>query len=369
MRNTKVCLAALALLVMYNGKAAFDSAQFNEGGKPLEISRITPDGKDVPAGRQLVFQFNQPVVPVGRMERDADEIPVDISPLLACEWRWLDTSALACQLGDSATMRPATRYRIVVSPGIETEDGRTLGEALTHEFITERPRVQSAWFNTWRGPGTPQINVAFNQLVTPASVERRLYLRRAGTTGQRLAVTAAPTSEEQSGPQRGWMLEPQTPLPLASGMELVVEPGLVSADGPERGREDRIVVSFDTFPEFRFLGARCTDNYRAGLHISPQNKELRRKCNPLSGIGLAFSAPVISDVIRDHMVFGPDLAGGREDYDPWENHYAYSSLGAPHQMGREYVVWLPENLRAAQTYSIQSGVELKDEFGRPLPEP
>ena len=86
--------------------AAFDSAEFNQAeGRPLELLRITPKGDDVPAGRQLVFQFNRPVVPVGRMERRAEEIPIAISPALQCEWRWLNTSALACQLGEKEADR------------------------------------------------------------------------------------------------------------------------------------------------------------------------------------------------------------------------------------------------------------------------
>jgi len=42
------------------------------------------------------------------MERNANDIPVDISPPLNCEWRWLNTSALACQLREEAKMQQAT---------------------------------------------------------------------------------------------------------------------------------------------------------------------------------------------------------------------------------------------------------------------
>ena len=50
---------------------------------------------------------------------------------LDCEWRWLDTSNLACQLGDKAAMHPATRYMVTVRPGITTEDGATPARADT----------------------------------------------------------------------------------------------------------------------------------------------------------------------------------------------------------------------------------------------
>ena len=85
---------------------------------PLELLAVNPGGEEVPPARQLVLRFNRPVVPVGRMERDAAEIPVTIEPPLACEWRWLDTSSLACQLGEKESMRPATRYTVTVEPGI-----------------------------------------------------------------------------------------------------------------------------------------------------------------------------------------------------------------------------------------------------------
>ena len=58
--------------------AAFDSANAAQE-KTLSIIRVTPDGEDVPAGKQVVIQFNRPVVPIGKMERSASEIPVIIS--------------------------------------------------------------------------------------------------------------------------------------------------------------------------------------------------------------------------------------------------------------------------------------------------
>ena len=102
------------------------------GPAALRLVRITPTGQDVPPGRQIVFQFNRAVVPLGRMERQASEIPITITPELNCEWRWLNTSALACQLDEKSALAPATRYDIVVNPGIRSEDGATLAKAVSH---------------------------------------------------------------------------------------------------------------------------------------------------------------------------------------------------------------------------------------------
>ena len=63
------------------------SAQTPKAPAALHLTRITPDGDDVPVGRQVVLEFNRAVVPVGRMERRPEEIPITITPPLACAWR------------------------------------------------------------------------------------------------------------------------------------------------------------------------------------------------------------------------------------------------------------------------------------------
>ena len=37
-------------------------------------------------------------------------------------------------------MKPATKYRVKVRPGIKDETGATLAKKQTHTFITERPK-------------------------------------------------------------------------------------------------------------------------------------------------------------------------------------------------------------------------------------
>ena len=43
--------------------------------EPLKLLRVTPAGEDVPSV-QIVFEFNRPVVPLGRMERLPEEVPL-----------------------------------------------------------------------------------------------------------------------------------------------------------------------------------------------------------------------------------------------------------------------------------------------------
>ena len=89
------------------------------------------------------------------------------------------------------------------------------------------------------------------------------------------------------------------------------------------------------------------------------------KCNPLRYVSLVFSSPVTNEEVKNHVKFTPDLAGGRDDYDPWENRRGYSRLNSSHRKGQTYDVALPEVLKAWQEYHVKTGAaDLKDEFGR-----
>ena len=76
----------------------------------LSIRRIAPLGDDVPAANQIVIEFNRPVVPLGRMERTASELPITITPELNCRWRWINRQALACNPVEQDRMAEATKY-------------------------------------------------------------------------------------------------------------------------------------------------------------------------------------------------------------------------------------------------------------------
>jgi len=156
--------------------------------EPLTLLRVTPAGEDVPLSAQLVFEFNRPVVPLGRMERQPEEIPIAIMPRLPCAWRWLNTTTLACELGERTPMARATRYTVIVQPGIQTEDGVTLEIPVTHTFLTQRPKVTEVIHQTWVSPGTPVLLVLFDQPVTSSSVTSHMYVQT--PKNKRVAVSA-----------------------------------------------------------------------------------------------------------------------------------------------------------------------------------
>ena len=126
------------------------------------------------------------------------------------------------------------------------------------------------------------------------------------------------------------LVAPSMELPLDEQVALSVEPGIEPMKGNEEGIEDREIVVFQTFPEHRFLGIECRS--LAGPELMLTAGELQtpdERCDPLGYVHLVFSSPVIKEILRDHLDFDPDLAGGREDYDPWERMHSYSRLSGP----------------------------------------
>ena len=360
-----------------------------------------PSGEDVPPGRQIVIEFDRVMVPIGKMARDASELPITITPGLSCEWRWLNTTSLACQLGPDDALEPATSYTVTLEPGLIAADGEGMDGTLRHRFITERPDVRRPSFITWRSPGFPVIRLVFNQTVTSASVARHVFLRAGIDGAPRVGVDVYTDNTDPAQlsfivlangkttfafqpnvppvlrgggarSSRSWLIAPRQELALDHRFGLHLEAGLESSEGPEPGAKERLLVQFDTFPAFGFVGVQCLGvaSNQWELIARETALEAQIRCDPLRSAGLVFTTPVPDQQIKTHVLIEPDIAGGRKDYDPWANRIGYSQLGWPHQKGQTYVVWIPERLLAFQQYRLTSELDsVRDEFGRPLAEP
>ncbi|MDP2206378.1 MAG: alpha-2-macroglobulin family protein [Alphaproteobacteria bacterium] len=392
MRNFSLVLIA-AFFVFAAGAA---QAQESGVSQPLEITRITPEGADVPAGRQIVITFNRAVVPLGRMERSAEEIPVSITPALDCEWRWINPSSLACQLGEQTAMKQSTAYKLTVNPGITAEDAATIAAPFEHSFITQRADVRHSWFQTWRSPATPVIRVTFNQPVTLKSAEKALSFEAGGkNTKIKLSVPEyAHDPIEKNGViyHRVLIAEPAKELPLDTSVTLKLSAGLISSEGDAPAIAARDVTVFDTFPAFSFVGLRCSDNSDAEINIAPGQKS-DAKCNPMAPVALRFSVPVMRGQVKQHVTFNPAFGAAAAADDVWGDlSDEYSRLGRAHQKGQTYDVFLPQGLKAVQVYTVSLGeikrgfwarigawfrslfgktapaTALQDEFGRALPQ-
>jgi alpha-2-macroglobulin len=390
--------------------AASDTANV-ASSKTLEILRITPEGDDVPASQQIVVTFDRPVVPIGKMDRASSEIPIVISPAVACEWRWISTSSLACNLPEKAPLQSATRYTLDINPGITSEDGATLAETRRFTFLTERPYLVYNEFRLWKSSSLPVLRLSFNQPVDKDSVAQHVFLALGENGETRVRLIVSPDPEDRVLPmvmpipgEKGaiifdknqtqksndnlqiaagrearsvWLVEPATELPEDAGVILKVEPGLISALGPEPSAVANDAVAFNTFPQFEFLGVKCTDN--TGTEIfTPAGELSKGKCNPLQSVRLSFSAPIEREKLGEALSFNPPVGGWKaqvsqdeeQDAEPTNAPDTSAKIGVDyrqaHEKGRTYEIWLPTPLKAAQAYTVSSKdlSAIKDIFGR-----
>ena len=349
------------------------SAPAAEGGPgdALKITRITPSGADIPPGRQIVLEFNHPVVPLGRMERNASEIPISIEPALSCQWRWLNSSNLACQLDEQHAMVPSTRYTITVRPEFKSGDGAIMAEPVTHSFITQRPKISFAVFEEWLSPVKPQIKVRFEQAVRQDSIEAHAFFR--GAAGLRVGAKVLEDHREDKYEKPGlnWLLSPLGDLPPDKDIQLVVEPGILPRIGTEPGVESRSVFGFRTLGGFRFVGVQCFDLKGVQSIIRPEIRASQNLpqtgCNPQSPVSLLFTSPVAQSELKDKVSVTPS-AKGAPAVNPWSEYPGYSRLRELPKKGSYFAYEFEnESLKPFSKYRIHAKANsLKDEFGRPI---
>ena len=344
--------------------ASFIASQaYAEGPKPLTITRITPSGDDAEAARQVIVAFNRAVVPLGRMERTADEIPIRFEPAVPCAWRWINPSTLACQLGDEASLAPATRYSMHIDTGITAEDGGQIAKPRTHHFTTERADVRYNWFTRWINPTTPEIRVLFTQPVLRRSVAEHLFFT-ANHSSTRLRAIVEPVEDDTTPPittardeaRSMWLLRPAEPLPAGSNAVLSLTKGLVTPLGPEPSTAERALVTFDTYPDFALQGLTCTSIDDASITVlAGADAKSTSKCDPLGLITLSFTSPVSRAQVAQSVEIRSLKTGALLPKSAWgdisESDYTRMPPSSPHREGSYYTVSLPA-LKADSAYSI-----------------
>jgi len=354
------------------GTGSLALAADSKPSNPLKIVRITPSGEDVPPGRQIIFEFNQPVVPLGRMERDAGEIPIAIEPAVHCQWRWLNPSTLGCQLDEKNALAPATRYRVTVRPQLRALDGATMASEVSHSFVTQRPSVARNWFKTWLAPETPQIGIRFDRPIQEDSLAAHLFFQTSRGAKIPAVLSEDPDFVKSGDYQKGlvWLVTPKQELPAGQTARLVAEPGIRSLEGPEPSAQEVSIVDVNPFPAFTFIGIQCETKEGKQITIrqtSDPSSPSQQQCNPEREISLVFSSPVLKEAIQPNLEIQPKLTARAGDDDPWENVYSYSQIDSSRDKNEVYPAPLPTLFKPYQQYQLKASPgAIKDEFNRPL---
>lgn len=391
-RRFAMAAAVLAVMIAAGATAGTDAA--------LKLLGITPAGTDVPPGQEIVLQFNRPMVALGDMARNAEAIPVSITPALNCKWRWLNNDELACRLPGQQRLRPATRYTLRVNTGFTALDGARLQKPVIRTFITERPRVNWIRFQRWQSPVTPVYLVNFNLPVTAEAVAHYVRFVPQNSKGA-VSARAEPYRKERTGPlllpvpgvpgamlfiekpepvkpadadkpeyaaRKTWLVEPQASLAPATAYALTLEPGLTTPLGPLSG-DGGISgnASLETYGPFRLTGIACQSADGTQINVESAADISTQHCRPDS-VQLAFSSPVpLATLQAANWAPAPVTADKLKQL--WGNYPRWSlspgwNASAP---ARRY--HLPFAFNPMQSYNVSVPAGVKDIFGRTLTAP
>ncbi|HXF90991.1 MAG TPA: alpha-2-macroglobulin family protein [Candidatus Nitrosotenuis sp.] len=370
-----------------------------------KIIRITPEGDNTYEADQIVIEFNQDMVPLGKAAVKSDDLPIQITPEIKCNWRWLNTKTLACHVHRETPLVSATKYKIHIQPTLKSAKGLPLDKEYSHEFTTTRPGVSYVTFSRWLSPTRPAFKVFFNQPVTIDSVKDSLLIEDKLKPNQTFKVMVTKPAHEEINDEevsddpllgdknisRVWLVEAKDDLGMDLDYRLLVKPGLKSTLGNETNLKQEELKSFKTHGEFKVIGISCQTLDGEEILITPQqDQKNNKKCNPLVPIRLVFSSPVLTSQIRKNIVLSPDPTGGHQEEKLWGEQEDFSRLMQSPEGG--YATPLRYGLKAASEYTIrvkprtetflsskahwikglfsdQPETDLEDEFGRPLYHP
>ncbi len=233
---------------------------------PLRVLRHGPEG-DVNLAPRVSVTFSQPMVPVTDHATLATlPVPVQVTPAIPGEWRWLGTQTAIFQPKERLPM--ATEYTVVVPAGTKSQTGGALEKEHRFAFRTPPPRILNTSPGGHGNPLNPVIFAEFDQAVSPAAIAAKVTLHADGSVVPFRVLTADELAKEsgykwrvealkQNGHGDRWVaLRAQADLPKNSSIVVTWGPGLPSAEGP-RLSAAKHTQHFRTYGPLALTGSHC----------------------------------------------------------------------------------------------------------------
>ncbi len=244
--------------------------------RALEVIRFSPEG-EVPLAPDLNITFSQPMVAVTSQDEAAKYAPVELSPQVEGQWRWLGTRTLMFDTDKRFPM--ATVFTARVPAGTKSVTGPTLQKDFTWTFTTPPPKaIQMIPANqTTRRDAV--IFIGFDQAINPEAVLKTITV---SAGGKRLPIRLA-TEEEIAGSVGHYAKQAQpgrwlafravgadgsadNALPANSPITVSIEKGTPSAEGPLTTTAPQS-FNFRTFGPMKFVTAMC--GWQKNANCSP----------------------------------------------------------------------------------------------------
>ncbi len=244
----------------------------------LEVLRFSPEG-EVPLAPDLSVTFSQPMVAVTSQEEAAKYAPVELTPQVEGNWRWLGTKTL---MFDTTKRFPmATKFTARVPAGTKSANGQTLQKDVVWTFTTPPPKVETMLPSNQITKRDALMFISFDQEINPEAVLRTIVVTAAGKKLPiRLATQAEIDSDgsisyysKQAQPKR-WLAFrainsdglTENALPSASAISVSVSPGTPSAEGPLKTVKAQ-AFGFNTYSPLKFKAGYC--GWRENKACSP----------------------------------------------------------------------------------------------------
>ncbi|MBT9559052.1 MAG: hypothetical protein IV100_23675, partial [Myxococcales bacterium] len=309
----------------------------------LEVRRFGPEG-DVPVAPQLSITFSQPMVPVtSHEELKKLPIPVQLTPSLEGEWKWVGTKTLTF---DAKVRLPmATEFKATVPAGTASVTSGKLEKEVSWAFRTPAPRVLAFWPGDYLPTQLrPIIALRFDQRIDEQAILPFVKVKY-GALGAERAVRLATEAElaadltaksvwTGSAAEKGRAIAviPVEDLPAAETFSIVLTAGAPSAEGPRKTDKDQ-TSSFQTYGPFKFKELHCGWN---------------DNCPPLHPWSLEFTNGIDTQAFEPGSVtISPELPNARIE-----------------AMGNNIVISGASKGRTTYRLTVKAG--LKDIFGQVL---
>ena len=285
----------------------------------LQVLRYSPEG-EVKLAPDLNVTFSQPMVAVSSQEIAAKTVPVEFSPAVEGNWRWLGTKTL---MFDTTKRFPmATKFTARVPAGTKAATGQVLKKDVTWTFTTPPPKVEEMVPNGGVTKRDALMYMAFDQAINAEAMLRSITVTAGG---KRLPVRLA-TQEEidadytiayraKAAQQGRWIAfravsdngGTDNALPAAATITITVNKGAPSAEGPLTTTVPQNFY-FQTYKPLTMKGAYC--GYQG-----------MKPCPPSYAWQIEFNNPIDTAKFKPEMIKISPAVGGLNIYPSGNNVY------------------------------------------------
>ncbi len=315
----------------------------------LQVIRYSPEG-EVPLAPDLNVTFSHPMVPVTSQDQAAKYMPVELSPQVEGNWRWLGTKTLMFDTDKRFPM--ATKFTARVPAGAKAATGQTLAKDAVWTFTTPPPKIESKFPDANVTRRDALIFISFDQAINPEAVLRTISVTAQGRKIQtRLATQQEIDADgsisyysKQAQPNRWVVLRAvntddsvENALPAASAITVTVEKGTPSAEGPLTTIAPQS-FGFRTFGPMNFTGSFC-------------GWKNNKNCSPFEMWHLEFTNPIDASKFTPEMIRIEPAVEGLKIY-PSGNH-----------------IYIQGYKKGRTTYKVTIDGTLTDIFGQRMGEP